>query len=349
MCPATCDFSWDNLSLPVSDASLYHVADIDPEIEWDKMGLKSHEKDQEADEALDDAAKQAEEFLQTQSGQEKLNSFLTDTVSNFKAISQKTNGLKRLFPDTKFIFVVGPMRTGGSYLLNELLTMLDLNRRDFLHRMIGDGIPSLKHSLFWNIPPNYISFLFEMAQFLQWVKERWPREDYVVKKRTCFGNALPLIDEIFGEQAHYLLTVRHPCGIAESTQDFFETYSDGTTTSDSGWDLLMEHRFGLPRDKWEAMNHDERVLHYWKNFYVDVGKTKKLKGELTPVVFNRDSERVAREIAGDLDIDHEPDAFTPSDRSFGDFWDSDEVADAIETVRSAWDIYDREWPGPDRL
>lgn len=345
MCPTSCDFDLNNLSLKVPDGVLYHIADIDPKLGWNEIGLRRHDKDEKAARELEEAAGEAEGFLQTPEGQKKLNQFLQSSATIFKDLVTKPEGIKRHFPGTKFIFIVGSLRTGGTYLLNEFIRMLDLNRFDYYHRMVGDGIPFLKHSLFWDSPPNYLNWIFQVAQYLQWVKEEWPRQDYVVKKRTCFGHCLPLVDKIFGEQARYYLTMRHPGGIAGSSKDYFDSFCEGDTYADKGWDLLMNDRYGESTEDWDKVSHKERVLKYWKTYYMDVGTTKRLGGKLTPVVFNEDSEEVVREVAEDWDIEHQPEAFEPADREFEDFWDSDKVRETLDKVKKSWEIYDRSWPG----
>jgi hypothetical protein len=335
-------FSWNDISLPVHEAVFHYLGDVDPSLTWNKQDLRSHEKDTDVAATIQQELDRINRYFETADGQRVIQEFLEPVIERFKRLSAGL-GVGEEFSDHEFVFVVGPMRTGGTYLLNESLSMLDRDLTDYHYRMISDSLPNPEHAVFWSEPSHYQALIFELAQFLQWVSEVWPAGT-VVKKRTCLAQALPVLDHLFGDRARYFLTIRHPAGMAQSTREFFRTYQEEENPLDEGWFQLVNDRTGLSFEDWESMSDDRKVLEYWRCFYRDVGRTDHLEGTLTPVVFGEDSEALVRNLAEQAGVDHDPEPFVPTDREFGSFWESSTVERAIDNVRSVWEQFDREWP-----
>jgi len=340
----TFQFDWPDLKLPLAQASLHYIGGVDPALRWEKRGLKSHQKDEEASRRLQEAINEANRQLRTPAGQEKLQKFMGESLEIFNDLLRTPNWLDKHFPDHRFYFIIGPMRTGGTYIFTELCNMFGIDWKDLNFRMVHDSIPTPEFLAFLENPISWLPFAFELAQYLNWVKREYP-SPRVIKKRITFGHCLGVMDRLFGDRAEYLLLTRHPAGIAQSGSELLESFhQDAPNPEEQGWNVLVQDRTKISEEKWEALAYEERILKYWEVYFRDAGESLPLNGTLRTVVFGENSEQVISRIAADNSRDYEPGKFSPKDREFDEFWSSEKVEECFDEVRSTWRLHGVDFP-----
>ena len=114
----------------------------------------------------------------------------------------------KYFDGKAFVFVLGIDRSGGTYLLRQMMRANGLEMRDFSLGMIHDSIPTFG-DFFFN-PILQFSICFEFFQYLAWAKEAFSRSHRVFQKRIAYAHWLPHLDAVIGEPATYVVTVRGP-------------------------------------------------------------------------------------------------------------------------------------------
>ncbi|MGM0381583.1 MAG: hypothetical protein ACQEP7_06315, partial [bacterium] len=193
-------------------------------------------------------------------------------------------------------------------------------------------------------PKSWLPFAFELAQYLNWVKREFPGKR-VIKKRITFGHCLGMIDKLFGEQAEYLLLIRHPAGIAQSGSEFLENFHLGVPNpEEQGWNILVQDRTAITEDDWQELSYEERVLKYWQVYFRDVGESLPLEGKIRPVVFGENSEETISRISEENSRDYTPGEFAPKQRKFDPFWSSSKVDEHFARVESTWELHGVDFP-----
>ncbi|MGM0381435.1 MAG: hypothetical protein ACQEP7_05565, partial [bacterium] len=167
-------FDWQNLNLPLAQATLHYVGGVDPALRWEKRGLKSHQKDEQASRRLEEAIDRANRYINTKEGQQILQEFMGESLQIFNDILRRSDWLDAHFPNHKFYFIVGPMRTGGTYFFSELCNIFDIDWKNLNFRMVHDSIPTPEFLAFSENPKSWLPFAFELAQYLNWVKREFP-------------------------------------------------------------------------------------------------------------------------------------------------------------------------------
>ncbi len=341
----TFQFDWNGLTLPVHEATLQVVAGVDPELRWKKQGLKGHKKGQEAEKALEAELKRANEFINSEAGQEKLQSYIKNILPIFNDILTKSQAIEKHFPEHQLYFVVGPERTGGTYLLTELCNLFGHNWKKLNHRMLHDSIPTPEYLAFNDNPGSWLPLIFELAQFLYWANCNMGVN--IVKKRIAFGHALDILDEIFGDRARYLVTVRHPAGIAASSEELYDLFADTfTDPQEKGIGALVQSRSIMSEAKWQEKSAEEKVLIYWELYYREVARSGVDGEKIITVNFGENSEQTVKELAGRKGISYEPESFTPRQREFSDFWENQQVTEVISRVKKSWKEHNLNFPTP---
>jgi hypothetical protein len=179
----------------------------------------------------------------------------------------------------------------------------------------------------WRKPENYYYLVFQLAQFLVYIQREFPNQDKIVKK-TRFSKIMQLVDYIFGEQAYYVVTVRHPAAINASQ---IETGATGEVVDDF---------------KKEA----NRTLYLWQNVYKEIVRDGEPEGLILPLLFGPTMDQFLADFFIHHGSDKEPEQCKITQRDYDQqFWQSDTIVNSMEWVRMLWQMYDLDFPLPDKI
>lgn len=274
-----------------------------------------------------------------------MQSFLEDCNMFFHRIMSEDNmWINDYFGDKDFIFVIGAMRTAGTYLYTELSNILNINWKKLNMKMTHDSIPTDIYLAYWNEVSNWIPLMFEMSQFLSWVNRECLNQENIIQKRIAYGHSIPILDNLFGDNAEYIITVRHPGAIAESFKQM-ENIDMETRMEPAEWKVLAQKRKNISKCEWEKLSYNERFLVYWQVYYEDVAKYGVPDGNVTVLCYGQEEyEGFLKEFAQRNNKEYNPDEFKITKREYDDFWCSDQVNEVINQVDLWWQIHGFDFP-----
>lgn len=189
--------------------------------------------------------------------------------------------------DTRFAFVIGYPRSGGSYLTKELLRTVGLDHTRVSEALAHDGFPELRETWYdWagNRPYFHLQeAIFQVAEFLvianlYFRRRSQPGADGVwlaPKKMHKLVSWAGSFKMLLGQgQADYLVTVRHPLPSAVSIYEKSGGLpADGRfpaaapRSAIERWILNDLMHLGYPLQQLSAMDYFEAVAASWSHFY----------------------------------------------------------------------------------
>lgn len=242
--------------------SQYYVSQLDTKLAWSVRDLKKHHRDASVEQSLNEAKLAAQMFLKSEAGKVKMTDFLKDCVHVFhQLLNRPREFVHEQFAKQKFIFILGAVRSGGTYLYAELNKAYGIDYLEKCESMVHDAFPHYDLCYHYQSPPQFSALLFELAQFLLWAKRECSQDPVIIQKRTAYAHCLPLLDKLFGEKGQYLVTVRHPYAVAKS----YEKLVFGEAPK--FWQEMLGDNFLLD---YESLDYSYKVLYYWKKIYEDV-------------------------------------------------------------------------------
>ena len=334
-----------NFDLPIHSATLDYICDINPELEWKVRGINGiNTKNKQEKEKLKSQRKEMEDFIQTSQGRQELNSFLKESRKVFlNLLSENKLWVKNYLDNQKFIFIIGAMRTAGTYLYTEMSKILDINWKSLNRKMSHDSIPTYGNLMRWNNPNTWLSLLFEFSQFLVWSKRKCINQKAIIQKRIAYGHALKFLDDLFGNKAEYIITVRHPGAIARYFKEV-ENINMRNNFEPPLWKDLAKKK-EISRNQWRALDYNQRTLIYWEIYYEEIAKYGLPEGDIHILGYGKEEyEKFLRKFAQKNDREYQPDDFRITERNYGEFWFSDQVNEVIEQVNLWWKIHGFEFP-----
>lgn len=320
---------------------LEYLTEVDPSKEWERRGFKATEYHNfEGKVTLNRIKKIVENRLDDY--EERIQSFVEKSMAVYQKIHQKEDYITEEFlPSKKFVFIIGPPRSGGTYLLRELYKQEGAKLKNFHHKLASDQYPPDRRTFSWHEPESSNRLFFDIAQWLVWAKTEMGDFKVIPKKHYAFNHAFPLIDTLFGQNATYFITSRHPAGTAQShgerhglddpDQQFFH---DGFATT------IVRRDKSYTYDQLENFSFNELVLAYWETYYEDFYDVDNPKGTLETLTFGSERETFINNWAKENhNIVPEPEAFEPTDRTYGEFWDQADVIERIRSVSNKWETH----------
>lgn len=280
------DFEGVDADLQLHRDFLLYLSGLPARKQWELRGFTGHEnkgsRRQEVEQqALNDLTKD----------RDRLNDILSNPLQEIADIYNTLRttdqpAVDSVLPDKKFIFVVGHMRSGGTYLLKELLKIHGRSLEDLNLGLIQDSCPSYPRLRLWRQDEeSRLQLFFELAQFLYWVREEFKEAEVVVKKRIAFAHAMPVLDHLFGDRATHLVTVRHPEESGDSFADLEGISKRGSQFNHNGWENTAFQFFDLSEEDWDDLNFYEQFLYHWASYYYDMVRDGEVSGEFIPLVF----------------------------------------------------------------
>lgn len=333
--------------LTVSQATLEYVCGIDPGEMWKQRGLRGHRMTQEEKEDWHEEKQQRiKNGIEDDETRESLERFVAGADRIFERLIESPGDLlEEWMPDSRWIFIVGMARTGGTYLLSEVLKLMDEPIEQYGVRMIHDGIPLYENLAFWEREPKKQKLRYELAQFLLWANQEMSDLKVIPKKRISFAHALPVLDRIFGSKATYLFTLRHPGEISCSWAEMEDLNREGMDDTQANWWAYMNDRTGVDRERWESLGFQRRLLQLWEQYHGDLIDAVPLEGTVEVLRFGSAYPEFIQRKAREWGCSVSPDEFTSKNRDPDGWWSSGHVEKTIRSVRDRWTKKGLEWPG----
>ena len=216
------------INLPLNNAFVSYCSGVSPFEEWKISGVDGHK---DRTKSIDFAC--VEIFLNSlKSGKKPPRKHVVDfALQLFSDYWEGKNIIEEHFKDKLFYFIIGPARSGGTYLLTQMYEAIGVNYSSISRAVVRDSIPGSKNLIRGKIQAKQETFaVFELCQFLAWANEEI-KQPVIIQKNTCYAHWIPTLDKIFGTQAHYLVTARAPIECMASYIQLGLGFSD--------WDDLM--------------------------------------------------------------------------------------------------------------
>ncbi len=185
----------------------------------------------------------------------------------------------------QFFFVIGIPRTGGTYLTKQLFRASGIDYKNVQNALAHDGFPHLANLSFKSSGNVHTNGLLQLAEYLTMVEvffHQHGRLAYnggiiVPKKFTKAVHYFDLIRAIFPDNAHYLITLRHPLSVCKSVLDKSGGMpADGRFAVRSAierWALNDWVYWGNTEKEIRQMDYVEVMLGYWKRFHYQMAMT----------------------------------------------------------------------------
>ncbi|SPF36612.1 hypothetical protein SBF1_1640004 [Candidatus Desulfosporosinus infrequens] len=334
-----------DLLVPINQHSLYYLAGVKPNVEWNLRTIAAHKiSSQEELIELELQKEQAAKYINTPEGMQQVTKFVEECVSVFNFLEHDPQSAVDYLEGKKIIFVAGAMRTGGTFLTSKLFEVFDMRLEDFNLHMVHDTIPNMPLSL-PNSAKGLHPFLFGLAQLIVWIKREFKNSHIAIKKRTSFEYYLPLLYNIFGDNAEYILTIRHPIpsGFSMAKKEGLEVNSH---CSPAWWYELIENKKGVSGRTWDKLNCIERFAMYWQICYEAVAKNHNYKQKIKVVPYDKQSYQdlisfVAYKYHGnDVILDD----FFANTKEYKGTWSRDYIDNILEQVNYHWELSGLKFP-----
>ena len=195
-----------------------------------------------------------------------------------------------------FFFVIGIPRTGGTYLTKQLFRAGNIDYQNVQNALAHDGFPHLSHLSFREQGNVHTSGLLQLAEYLTMVQVYFREHGrlayhggvVVPKKFTKAIYYFDLVRELFGDNTHYLITLRHPLSIIRSTLDKSGGMPDqrrfALRSAIERWAYDDWLHWGSSQEDILAMTYVECMLGYWKRFHFQLALCGVLRMPTTQVV-----------------------------------------------------------------
>jgi hypothetical protein len=336
-------------TLPVNIATLHYVSsESSPKKQWKFRGMKGH--DRNLDRLEEQSNQLLKKYVEAREFPSELRCFLDGVLKIFNLLREDPSEvIERYFPEQNFVFVIGQGRTGGTYLLKNLMKIRDLDLETFNLNFIHDQCPSYNFLRRLNFSSkSHERTLFELAQLLEWMRIEFDSHPVIFKKRIAFAHAIPFLDEVFGSRATYLITVRHPIPSLRSFLELeYDPVSDEKDMSISemmqskklkvhAWKQMVLERLDLDSEQWTQLPMYKKYLVAWKAFYEDIVRNESVQGELRALEFGSQYERYLEDVKREEAFSGTIESFKPTERDHRLEGDMETVDNIIGQVQEHW-------------
>lgn len=287
---------------------------------------------------------------------------LNDTLQLAVALLSGNYPLVRDYlKDTRFAFVIGYPRSGGSYLTKELLRTIGLEHTRVSEALAHDGFPDLRETWYdWAGDRPYYHLqqsMFEVAEFLvishlYYQRRTEKRQDgfwRVPKKMHKMVAWAGSFKMLLGQgRADYLMTVRHPVPACISIYEKCGGLPENglfpmaaPRSAIERWIINDLMHLGYSAQEVAQMPYFEAVLASWSQFHLRMAGSGLFLGnreEIRIVPYGKDAlEQVVRDYRtrlGSADTEPEPVHIHDKAQQHADWLARGDAA--VDSVRQAW-------------
>ncbi len=334
-----------NIRHQLSKETLDYLADENSKLEWDIRGIAGHKTaTAEELERFKKSKQKTADFVKSEEGLEVIKEFSKECIAVYTQLLYNKGFANEYLEGKKIIFVAGAVRTGGTHLASNIMESFDMKIEDYALSMIHDNFPKYIYLYRWSEIDVFQALLFEISQFLVWAKREFKDKPIIVKKRTAFTHALPFLYNIFGDNAEYIVTVRHPIPSGYSIAKK-ANYKIDEKLGLPLWKEMAITRCKASEEEFDQMNCMERFLIYWQICYEDVIRSLSPKQKIQIVNYDEESnDYIIKTIADKYNGENILSGFTPISRDYADVISEEKVSKAIEEVREMWRVHGLDFP-----
>lgn len=298
-----------------------------------------------------------EVMARTVAADQKAMEYLVRSYSLFRELLVGETAKLCEFSKFRFFFVIGVPRTGGTYLVKQLFRATDYDYHNVPNSVAHDGLPHLSEAVFGPKGNSRTIGLQQIAEYLTMVeiffgghKKLHSGGILVPKKFPKAVYDFNLVKEVFGANAEYLITLRHPLSVCKSIMDKSGGMPAGgkfsLRSNIEQWVCDDWVQQGVPRDKVLNMDYVKCILGYWKHYHFQMamsGLPRLPKASVVP--FGEESMTgKAVELYARFGLDMEPETFKKSTPPLFSGEDEKEAERTIEEVAAFWKVLDMEFP-----
>jgi hypothetical protein len=337
--------NWKGFKLPLHKASVYYLGGVDPNLQWEVRGISGHSsgKDPANKAKLNEQIRKVTAKLTGDAKtHQRTKTFINDVCQLTEGLMAKgPQCLQNYLGNKKFKFIIGAMRTGGTYLYKELCQVYGQPWSSLNLEMTHDSIPSYNCLSFNHYPNSFLVLIFEMAQFFVWVKREIPG-DIVVQKRIAYAHALPFLNALLGKNAEYILTLRHPVplGYSFAKLEGQDPWSPNCKEPPGWYGLVTSGGKQMTKAQWHKLSYFKKVLLYWERYYMDVAEAGPFKDNLSLVQFGKPTENFIRQrsrTCRQKEVFIEP--FQAQEKELAGELTMDEIESTMASVRERWNSH----------
>ena len=258
----------------------------------------------------------------------------------------------------RFYFVVGIPRTGGTYLTKQLFRAAQIDYKTVQNALAHDGFPHLAHMEFKNKGNVHTNGLLQLAEYLTMVELYYSKHGklthdggiVVPKKFTKAVYNFPLIQEVFGASATYLITLRHPLSVIKSVLDksggMPENEKFAVRSAIERWAMEDWMYWGTPEKEIKEMDYVEVMLGYWKRFHYKLalaGIPHMPNARIIP--FGKEPmNKASKKLFNDFGVDIKPETFKTSELPSFESKETKKAEHVLQDVNQFWKSLGLEFP-----
>lgn len=256
--------------LLLPDGVIYSLFDISPQKGWSARSLSAHEPDMNAVAELKSDLEDLTQTVDTPESRDKIKDFGGSVIKAMQEYSKKGSAwLKDYLKQTEQIFVLGHGRSGGTYLLTEMMRVHGMDYRNFELMVLHDFYFQDIALTNWHRDPLASDrFVFELFCLFEWYRRFHSDAKVLFKKQTTLFLGIPLLQKILGSSARFIWPIRHPMMQADSSRreqklSDEEAYQQGPDGSPSPFMLEILSKLKVSPEVWKTSSHQERLFFEW--------------------------------------------------------------------------------------
>ncbi len=330
-----------NFEFPLPESLFKYLLTIDPALEWKARGLTGHNKNTSLKEQINLSLEKRINKISPED-QERLAHFLRNSYQIFSKLFYLR--LPASLKDKKIFFVIGFMRTGGTYILTELCKIFNVDYKNLHLSFMHDDIPKYHLCKNYHIGFLFVNLLFELSLWINWLIKEWPYDKPIIKKRIAFAYIIKQLDTLFQQKATFLVTIRNPIDCAYSFAQL-ENIDIFSPFSPQGWIESVKKYKKIKERQWAKMPYIYRAILFWEAYYSDIVFNLPTKGKLIPICFGPKMLDFLVELARkENNLKYKPSNFIET--KYKDIpKEVQEFANkSLIKVRKLWKLYDIKFP-----
>jgi len=308
------DLEHEGQPLEIHQGTLEYLSNVDSRREWDNRGFKATGYRIEESTAFQrDVVSDLEEFIESHGESDVVSEFIEQSLDVYDAIYEGDyESVRSRLGVPRVIFVTGAPRTGGTYLLKELMKIGGADIREFNHKLMSDPVP--KEHVLMPDRRNEPQLVFEWAQWVVWTSEVFEDGGFLPKKNIGIGLNPNLIDTIFGELAEYVVTIRHPAEAYKSFQErFLPESGEDSEIATKPFKVSVPKRTSITEDQWQTFSLPEKFLLYWCAIYLELFNSGFID-RITGLPFGEAYEKYLNNFRREYEVNVRIDPFDPTPR-----------------------------------
>ncbi|MEE8574252.1 MAG: hypothetical protein V3T30_02470 [Thermodesulfobacteriota bacterium] len=259
----------------------------------------------------------------------------------------------------RFYFVIGIPRTGGTYLTKQIFQAGGIDYKKVQNALAHDGFPHLAYLSFKQKGNVSTNGLLQLAEYLTMVEIFFTEHGrlaykggiIVPKKFTKAVYDFDLIRELFGTNAEYLITLRHPLSVCKSILDksggMPENRKFALRSAIERWALDDWLHWGVSEQEIAKMDYVKCFLGYWKRFHCQIAMSG-IPRMPTARIVPYGEESMIKTVQGLYDefgVKMKPEAFKQADApSFYNKAEEKEAEQVVKDVAAFWKTLGLDFP-----